>query len=62
MPVKGVLTPLAWLTADRVKAPQVGMDMKKEPKMLHSPRANISCVASNIFPVAEGEWVDLVSN
>lgn len=52
-PEKGVLTPLAWLTADRVNAPHVGIDLKKAPKKLHSPSANISCVASSIFPVAK---------
>lgn len=47
MPAIGVLTPLAWLTADLVKAPQVGMALKKEPAKLHKPRVNISCEASN---------------
>lgn len=52
-PANGVLIPLAWLTADLVKAPQVGMDLKKDPKMLHKPRATISWVASSILPVAK---------
>lgn len=47
MPAMGVLTPLAWLTAERVKAPQVGMALKNEPAKLHRPKVNISCEAFN---------------
>lgn len=35
-----------------MNAPHVGMDLKKDPRMLASPRAIISCVASTIFPDA----------
>lgn len=45
-------TPLALETADRVKAPHVGIDLKNDPKKFAKPRAIISCDASTIFPVA----------
>lgn len=38
----GEATPLAFETADLVKAPQVGMDMKNDPIMFAEPRAIIS--------------------
>ena len=52
MPENGVLTPLALLTADLVKAPQVGIPLNNEPIMLHNPNANISCDASRLPSVA----------
>lgn len=52
MPDKGVATPLACETAERVKAPHVGIDEKKEPRKFAKPRAIISCDASTIFPEA----------
>lgn len=42
IPAIGVLTPLAFDTAERVNAPQVGMELKNDPKILHNPIANIS--------------------
>lgn len=54
MPESGEATPLAFDTAERVKAPHVGIDLKKDPKKLARPRAIISCEASTIFPEAFG--------
>jgi len=42
MPLIGVLTPDALLTAVRVKLPVVGIDLTKLPNMLQSPSASIS--------------------
>lgn len=42
MPAIGVLTPLALLTADRVNAPQIGMDLTQEPIKLQRPSVSIS--------------------
>jgi hypothetical protein len=47
-----VRTPLLLATADLVKAPQLGIAWMNEPKMLHSPKVIISCVASTITPLA----------
>lgn len=55
MPAMGVRTPDAWLTAERVKAPQVGMALKKEPAKLHRPSVNISCEASSLPSLTAGE-------
>lgn len=52
-PPSGVLTPDALLTAVRVNEPVIGMELKKELKMLDTPRAIISCVASTVLPLAE---------
>lgn len=52
IPPKGVLTPEAWFTAVRVNDPVTGIDLTKDPIILHNPSANISCVASNDFPFA----------
>lgn len=51
-PPNGVLTPLALLTADRENDPFTGIELKKEPIMLHRPNVNISCEASTVFPQA----------
>lgn len=51
-PAIGERTPLALLTADLVKAPQVGIDFTKLPNILHIPRVNISCEASTEHPTA----------
>ena len=51
-PPAGVLTPVAALTAVREKDPVTGMEEKKEPTKLHSPRAIISWLASMGFPCA----------
>lgn len=53
MPAMGVRTPEAWLTAERVKAPHVGMALKKEPAMLHKPNVSISCEASKLPSLTE---------
>lgn len=53
MPPIGVRTPLALFTAVRVNEPVDGMDWTNEPNILHRPSANISCVASTVFPLAE---------
>lgn len=55
MPDKGVATPLACETAERVNAPHVGMDLKNEPRKFAKPRAIISCDASTILPEAVEE-------
>lgn len=52
MPPKGVLTPEALFTALLEKDPATGIEWKNEPITLHSPRANISCVASRGIPRA----------
>jgi len=52
MPLIGVLTPDALLTAVRVKLPVVGIDLTKLPNMLQSPSASISWLASRVFPLA----------
>lgn len=51
-----VWTPLAWLRALRVNAPHVGIDIMNDPAMLHMPKANISCVASTIPPLAKAQY------
>jgi len=51
-----VWTPLAWLRALRVNAPHVGIDIMNDPAMLHMPKANISCVASTIPPLAKAQF------
>ena len=51
-PPSVVRTPLALLMAVRVKDPVVGIDEKNDPQMLHNPNANISWVASTVFPLA----------
>lgn len=56
-PPKVVTTPDALLTAVLVKDPVTGIDLTKEPIMLHVPTANISCVASKVRPPAEKEYV-----
>lgn len=55
MPPRVVRTPLALFTAVRVNDPVVGIDWKNDPNKLHRPSANISCVASMVFPLAEIE-------
>lgn len=55
MPPRVVRTPLALFTAVRVNDPVVGIDWKKEPHKLHRPSANISWVASIVFPLAVTE-------
>lgn len=52
MPDNGEATPLELDTADRVKAPHVGIDLKNDPRKFANPRAIISCEASTIFPEA----------
>lgn len=42
MPANVVCTPLAFDTADLVKAPQVGIDLKNDPKKFARPSAIIS--------------------
>lgn len=51
-PPIGVLTPEALLTAVRVKLPVTGIDLTKLPKRLQRPSANISWLASRVFPFA----------
>lgn len=53
-PAIGVLTPLALLTAERVNAPQTGIDLKKDPTTLHKPSVIISWLASTVSPFAFG--------
>ena len=53
MPPAGVRTPEALLTAVLVKEPVTGIERTKEPKILLTPSAIISCVASIAFPFAE---------
>lgn len=53
MPPNVVRTPLALLIAVRVNDPVTGIDWKNDPTILHKPSANISCVASTVFPLAE---------
>lgn len=55
MPPIGVRTPLALFTAVRVNEPVDGIDWTNEPNILHRPSANISCVASTVFPLAENK-------
>lgn len=52
IPPRVVRTPEALFTAVLVNEPVTGIDLIKEPMMLLAPRANISCVASNVFPLA----------
>lgn len=52
-PPNGVFTPDELLMADLVKDPEMGIDPKKEPAKLDTPRATISCVASMLFPFSE---------
>lgn len=52
IPPIGVFTPDALFTAVLVKLPVVGIDLTKLPITLQSPTANISCVASKVFPFA----------
>lgn len=52
IPLSVVRTPLALFTAVRVIDPVTGIDCKNDPNMLHMPNANISCVASIVFPLA----------
>lgn len=51
-PPSVVLTPLALLTAVRVKEPVTGIDDTKLPIMLHMPKATISWEAFTILPLA----------
>jgi hypothetical protein len=53
IPARVVLTPEALLTAVLVKEPVMGIERTKEPIMLQSPRASISCVASIALPFAK---------
>lgn len=53
IPPNGVLTPEAWLTAVRVKDPVTGIERTNDPKILQTPRAIISCVASKDLPFAK---------
>lgn len=53
MPPKGVLIPLALLTAALEKEALTGNEPKNEPTMLHIPTAAISCEASTTFPRAK---------
>lgn len=61
MPPKVVRTPLALFTAVRVNDPVVGIDWKNEPNKLHRPSANISCVASIVFPLAANKNVKMIA-
>lgn len=47
-------TPEECATAERVKAPQVGIARKNEPATFTSPSVTISCVASTRPPGAAG--------
>lgn len=62
MPANVVCTPLAFDTADLVKAPQVGIDLKNDPKKFARPSAIISWDASTIFPDAFGDFSFLAEN
>ena len=53
MPPNVVCTPLALLTAPLESAPVTGIEPKHDEATLHKPRANISWVASIVFPFAE---------
>lgn len=46
IPCKGVRTSLLLATDDLVKAPQLGIALTNDPKMLHSPKEIISWEAS----------------
>lgn len=52
MPPNVVCTPLALLTAPLDSAPDTGIEPANDETRLHSPRANISCVASILLPSA----------
>ena len=51
-PLIGVLTPLAALTADLEKELVMGIDWKKELKMLQTPRVNMFMLACTGLPPA----------
>lgn len=52
MPPNVVLTPLALFTAPLDNAPVTGIDCTNDDAILQAPNANISCVASIVFPLA----------